>query len=171
MGKKQFDLLRIEKGDIEEVREDARNGGVLKLCDYSANEYDDRVVLNGKLFKSLFDTSRHNASSRLKLLAVVKVTNPKNGKSVHRAFFGRNNIKGLDTEKVALTRNTIRLLCDEENKQDHIDSVIISKGSAFIYFWKHPFHATRISMIGVVLSMASIILSVISLFLCCCCCC
>ena len=42
--------------------------------------------------------------------------------------------------------------------------VVVSKGSCFMYYWNHPFHATRISMrLGVVSILLALISIVIAL--------
>ena len=165
-----LNLLCITKGDKNEIVESDSYGGFLKLEDYTIDEYDDKVILNGDVFKKLFITPRHKAKDNLKRLAVIKITNIKNGKSIHRAFLGMKGIEKLNEKQVALSRNSIRLLCGEEGHPEYIDSVTISKGSWLKYYWYHPFHATRISMrigmISLAVGLLSFAVSMICLILC-----
>lgn len=157
-------LLSLKKGSCDEVLASARNGGELSLMDYSPELYDDKVVLNGDIFKDLFDVPRYKARKSLKLLAIIKITN-ENGESIHRAFFGKKGIDNLNRNQAGLSHNSIRLLNGDGENPDWIDNVTLSRGSLFLYFWDHPFHATRISMrvglIGIILSLISILISIL----------
>ena len=159
-------LLCITCGDKNEIVESDSYGGLLKLVDYKEAEYDDKVILNGDVFKEIYGTPRYMASMGKKRLAVIKITNKK-GDSIHRAFLGKKGLDKLDREKAALTRNSIRLLCGEKDKPEYIDSVTISKGNWFFYYWNHPSYATRISMrvgmISLIVSLLSLVFSMISL--------
>lgn len=166
-----FNLLLLAKGPKDAIVNSSRNSGILQLEDYSPDIYDDKVILYGDEFKELFKSSRYRAKNRLKLLAIIKITNNVNGESIHRAFYGRKNIQGLSckTKQAGLSYNSIRLLCDENIAPDVIKQVSISKGSVFWYFWNHPFHATRISMrLGVIGILVSFSLFVLNLCLNCC---
>jgi len=157
---KPFNLLLLAKGTKDAIVSSSRNSGILQLVDYSPNGYDDKVVLYGDEFKELFKSSRYKATNSLKRLAIVKITNNMNGETIHRAFYGRKNIQGL-VGQVGLSYNSIRHLSDENNAPDGIKQVSISKGSVFLYFWNHPFHATRISMrLGVISLIITIFLSI-----------
>ena len=137
-------------------------GGFFCLGDYKSESYDDKVIMSPGQFERIFDKNRNNVKSELKLLAVVKIT-ADNGASIHRAYYGR--MKKEDNEKqkrIGLSPNSIRLLALEEGE----NQVQISKGSKFLYFWNHPYHATRISMRIGILSIALTIISfVITLIL------
>ena len=159
-----INLLLLTKGVKDEVLKSARNGGVLSLTDYSPELYDDKVVLNGDIFKDLFDVPRYKAKKCLKLLAIIKITN-KNGESIHRAFWGKKGISGMDMKQAGLSHNSIRLLNGDDENPDWIDTVTISKGCLFKYYWDHPFHATRISMrlglVGIFISTIALFVSII----------
>ena len=122
-------------------------------------DYDDVAFLNNRIYSKIFGEKRAESSDEQKLLSVVKITY--GGKSIHRAY--RCSPK-LRTDEVALSANSQRLLF---GKIDNAGEVTITKGSKFIYFWNHPFHATRISMrlgvYSVALAIVSIIISVISI--------
>ncbi len=153
------ELLRLTKGSPDGYLPAASNLGMFQVADYSTAEYDDKVLIFGQNYESLFGTPRKNASSGLKRLSVVKIST-KDGTSIHRAFLGSNGLKG---NQVALSPNSIRLLASK-TEPDYIDEVTISKGSEFLYFWNHPYHATRISMrLGMIGILATIVLSILTL--------
>lgn len=161
----KMDLLRLSRGEVCEVIESDVNAGTMKLDDYSVGEYDDKVILHGDVFKELFNSPRYNTTDQLKLLAIVKITNNRNGKSIHRAFLGKKGMDGLTQKMVGLSPNSIRLLNGEDDKPEFIDSVTISRGSTFWYYWNHPFHAIRFSMrlglLSLIVAVLSIIISII----------
>ena len=122
-------------------------------------DYDDVAFLNNRIYSKIFGEKRAESCDEQKLLSVVKIAC--GGKSIHRAYRCSAN---MTKNTVALTQNSQRLLFGSLTNADY---VTISKGSKFIYFWNHPFHATRISMrlgvVSVALAIVSIIISVISI--------
>ena len=161
----QYDLLFMSKGVKDEVILSQRNAGELSLVDYSPSEYDDKVILHGDVFKELFGAPRYKTNKRNKLLAVIKITN-KNGESIHRAYLGKKGVPGFNSDHVALTHNSIRLLNGDDENPDSIKQVTISKGCRFLYYWNHPYHATRISMrLGMLSIVLTIILSLLGIIL------
>ena len=141
-----------------------RNAGVYRLDEYEADRFDDKVIIDGRLFKELYGEPRNKQGDELKLLTVIKVTT-EDDKSIHRAFYGKSNIADLKG-RIALTPNSIRLLSSDEKR---ISEVWVSKGSKFIYYLNHPYHATRISMrIGLISIVAGLISIVVTLLSCLC---
>ena len=122
-------------------------------------DYDDVAFLNNRIYSKILGEKRAESSDEQKLLSVVKITY--GGKSIHRAY--RCSPK-LRKDEVALSANSQRLLF---GKIDNAGEVTITKGSKFIYFWNHPFHATRISMrlgvYSIILAILSTILAIISI--------
>lgn len=164
-------LLCIKKGPSEMFVQSDEYAGEYQIDNYSPSEYDDKVIVHGDLYKdeNLFKHPRYSSytTDSNKLLSVIKISTP-NGKSIYRAYLGKKGVKGFYKNMVALSPNSIRLLTEKDGKEDPktIDSVIISRGSKFMYFWNHPYHATRISMrLGVwsiVLAVSGILISCIS---------
>ena len=152
-------VLHLKKGQSQDI---VISGNDCLLPNYDANYYDDKVLLNGDLFKKLFKSPRYASRKEYKLLTVIKVKY-KGGGSIHRAFYGKKGITGLDTNKVGLSYNSIRYLCKNKVKPEDIKEVTISKGSKFLYFWNHPYHATRISarlgFFGILLTLLALLLS------------
>ena len=105
MEKGNYELLCLTKGSSNGYLPAASNLGKFQVADYSTGEYDDKVLLYGQNYESIFKTQRKNASSGLKRLSVVKIST-KDGTSIHRAFLGSNGLKG---NQVALSPNSIRL--------------------------------------------------------------
>ena len=122
-------------------------------------DYDDVAFLNNHTYSTIFGETRAKSSDEKKLLSVVKIKYK--SKSIHRAYRCSAN---MTMNTVALTQNSQRLLF---GSLTNTDDVTILKGSKFIYFWNHPFHATRISMrlgvVSVALAIFSIVLAVISI--------
>ena len=165
-----LNLLVIKKGECEEVVSSDDYGGEYHVTDFHPNEYDDKVILSGDLYKELFGKPRYMSSSQKKLLSVVKISTP-DGQSIHRAFMGVKGVEHFDEHQVALSPNSIRLLTSKHGKEhpEYIHEVIVTRGSRFLYFLNHPYHATRISMriglIGIIVGLISIALT---LYSCCC---
>ena len=124
-------------------------------------DYDDVALFHSKEYAKIFGEKRAESCDEQKLLSVVKITY--GGKSIHRAY--RCSPK-LRKDEVGLSSNSQRLLF---GKIDNAGEVTITKGSKFIYFWNHPFHATRISMrlgvYSVILAILSTILAIISIII------
>ena len=137
-----------------------QRGAVLQLPPGELpRDYDDVAFLNNRTYSAIFGETRADSSIEKKLLSVVKI---KYGcRSIYRAYRCSAN---MTKNTVALTQNSQRLLF---GSLTNADDVTISKGSKFIYFWNHPFHATRISMrlgvVPVVFAILSIIITLISI--------
>ena len=163
-------LLVIKEGECKAVVPSDKYGGEYHVPGFHPDEYDDKVLLNGDVYRNLFGGPRYMASIQGKLLSVVKISTP-DGQSIHRAFLGVKGVGEFDEKQVALSPNSIRLLTSKDGKEqpEYIHEVVVSRGSRFLYFWNHPYHATRISMriglIGIIVGLISIALS---LYSCCC---
>lgn len=134
----------------------------------SIPENIDTVILAGCDFKEIFKTTKAESPICIKRLPVVKITF--NGKSIHRRFYGNNNLgkKISDEEYVgeyaALNYSSLYELVDESLDEIKGKTVQISKGRRLPYYWNHPFHATRISfrlgLISIVFAVVSLLLSI-----------
>jgi hypothetical protein len=74
-------------------------------------------------------------------------------------------IKGVGNTDAVLSPNSVRLLCEENNADVVGNEVEVRKGTlwdSIVFYWEHPFHATRISF---QLGLPALILSIISLVL------
>ena len=124
-------------------------------------DYDDVALFHSTEYAKIFGEKRTESCDEQKLLSVVKITY--GGKSIHRAY--RCSPK-LRKDEVGLSSNSQRLLF---GKNDNAGEVTITKGSKFLYFWNHPFHATRISMrlgvYSVILAILSTILAIVSIII------
>lgn len=136
--------------------------------DYSAVDSDNYVFLEGKEFARIFG-DRHADTGYKNKLAIVKVTNPANGKSIHRQFRTLSNLhrQGWDDYAI-LTYYSLIKLVNSQDELDAMNKVEVSKGSIYKYYWNHPYHATQIStrigVFGVFISVISLIISLICLF-------
>lgn len=142
----------------------------LKLNDYVGNTNNkvsnesliDCVVLAPNDYLQLFGRNRSQAKGIDKVLAVVKIKSTKTKKVIWRRFFGEPAMK--HKEYAAVTYSSLYELADIDYKELIEGDVVLCKGNWFMYYWNHPFHATRISaklgFISVVLAAISIVISI-----------
>lgn len=128
-------------------------------------EHVDCVFMAPLDYKAMHGKYRSNDRVSRRRLAVVKVTyiDGKGRKhSIWRRFESCSALK--ESEEVALNYSSLNELLPGRVK-DHLgEEVYLSNGSRFMYFWNHPFHATRISArlgwVSLALAIVSIVLSV-----------
>lgn len=130
-----------------------------RLCDSDfLSDYEDCVIMTSHNYYNVFGKHRKKSSKGMKLLSVVKLSY--NGKSIYRQYLGKA-VAGFTDDMIAITPRSWRLLCDESLCPTK-KCVTISSGSKFMYYWFHPFHATRVSMrMGIISILISFILSII----------
>ena len=131
---------------------------------YSMESIDDIAIFTSNAYEQIFGTKRSKASKSKKLISIVRITNNKNNESIRRRY-KRLPIKGLGDKEVALSPSSIRLLC-EDNNDDVIGTELeVRSGTvldSIIFYWEHPFHATRISF---QIGLPALILSILSIVL------
>ena len=130
------------------------------LCGDESQE--DSVYMNSHSYNSVFGENRRDSSRRMKRLSIVKITPKDGGYPIYRKYVCNPYFKSLKDNQVALNPASIREMCGEGKSNSDLvgGEVVVSKGSCFMYYWNHPFHATRISMR---LGVASILLALISI--------
>ena len=120
------------------------------------------MFLEPKDFKEIFGVE--DGDRKIKKLPVVKITNPHNGKHVHRLFRTSHEIRGFK-EYAGVTYTTIKQITDNKEELDTLESVLLSKGCIIPFYWNHPIHATQMAIhIGVyslVIGLISIVLTLI----------
>lgn len=142
----------------------SNTGNLIIKNDYSANNYDDLALLRTSDYQERFGKRRYKDNRKRKILAVVKITNPETRMSIYRAYRGD---RAICNGQVGLTSNSLRLLSDDSGASS-MPTLEITKGCELLYFWKHPFHATRISMkLGTWGIIAGAIRTIISCFVSC----
>lgn len=131
-----------------------------ELCGEVSQE--DSVYMSSKSYNSVFGENRRDAPRRMKRLSVVKITPKDSGYPIYRKYVCNPYFQSLEDNQVALNPASIREMCGGgQNNSDLVGGdVVVSKGNFFMYYWNHPFHATRISM---KLGVASILLALISI--------
>ncbi len=131
-----------------------------ELCGDVSQE--DSVYMNSHSYNSVFGENRRDSSRRMKRLSVVKISPKEGGHPIYRKYVRNPYFKSLEDNQVALNPASIREMCSEGQRNSDLvgGDVVVSKGSCFMYYWNHPFHATRISMR---LGVASILLALISI--------
>lgn len=131
-----------------------------ELCGDKSQE--DAVYMNSHSYNSVFGENRRDSSRRMKRLSIVKITPKDGGYPIYRKYVCNPYFKSLEENQVALNPASIREMCGKGQSNSDLvgKKVVVSKGSCFMYYWNHPFHATRISMR---LGVASILLALISI--------
>lgn len=123
-------------------------------------DYEDSVYMSPESYAEIIGKCRAKAGRFKRRLTVIRIFSPKTHRSIYRKFVTNPMFRGLNKTNLALHPSSIRELGD--NKEIVNSSVIVSQGSFFLFFWRHPFHATRISM---KLGVFSILLAIISIIL------
>lgn len=128
---------------------------------------DDLAIFDSKAYRLIFGKQRSKSSKAKKLITIVRITNPKN-KAIIRRRYKCMGIKGVGNTDVVLSPNSVRLLCEENNADVVGNEVEVRKGNLWdsvVFYWEHPFHATRISfqlgLPALVLSLLSLVLTLI----------
>jgi hypothetical protein len=124
----------------------------------------DVAWFNNKQYVELFGKKRSRDNAN-KLLAIVRLAYKNR---VIRRRYKCDQSLCLSDKQVGLTSESVRTLFDDMNASEK--DATVSKGNiwdAFMYYWEHPFHATRISfkvgILSFVIGAFSMILSAISL--------
>ena len=140
------------------------------------DEQEDSVYMSRDAFEEVFGKTRKESSRCKKRLAVVRIYSKVSKQAIHRKYVFNPDFVGITNKEIALNPASIRELCGRgfENEDIVGKDVYVSKGSKFLYYWNHPYHATRISMkLGVgsiLLAFISIIIGLLSLYCSCSCC-
>ena len=131
-------------------------------------QMDDIAIFNSAAYAAIFGQCKKAATTRDKLSSIVRIKNSDTGRIIRRQY-RYIGITDLKNDCVALSPASIRLLCNEDNSElvgnNHVE---VSKGNlwdSLMYYWEHPFHATRISIrLGLPALILSILGIIISLF-------
>ena len=125
----------------------------------------DVVWLNSKQYSALFEKTR-SVDHKNKLLAIVRLVYKNR---VIRRRYKCNQSLCLNNKQIGLTSESVRILFDDMPDISK-EEINVSKGSiwdVFMYYWDHPFHATRISfkvgILSMILGIVSLIIGIFSL--------
>ena len=134
----------------------------------SKNEIEDNqdvAWFNSNQYNEIFSTPRYLDSNN-KLLAIVRIEY--NGRVIRRRYKFDSDFKGLDDNRIGLTSESTRILFDNTPASEN--PVMVSKADwldVIMFYWNHPFHATRIStrigLPSLLISLISLVLTLISL--------
>lgn len=112
--------------------------------------------------KELFGIQR-SLDKNNKLLAIVRIEYQ--GRKIRRRYQTDNTL-GLTNNQVGLTSESARILFDDIDFSKEV--VKVSKGNicdTIMFYWDHPFHATRISfkvgLPSLLIGLISLIISII----------
>ena len=110
--------------------------------------------------EGLFGIKR-SLDKKNKLLAIVKLEYK--GRKIRRRYMTDQSL-GLSDHQVGLTSESVRILFDDMSNVSK-EKIIVSKGNLWdtiMFYWNHPFHATRISF---KVGLPSLVISLISLII------
>ena len=125
----------------------------------------DVAWFNSSQYTEIFSKPRYLDSNN-KLLAIVRIEY--NGRVIRRRYKFDSDFKGLDDGRIGLTSESVRILFDNTKASEY--PVLVSKADwqdVIMFYWNHPFHATRIStrigLPSLVVSLVSLVLALISI--------
>lgn len=128
------------------------------------DDHQDVVWFNNKQYKLIFGKTRAIDSDN-KLLAIVRITYK--NRTIRRRYLCDLYNVPLGNSDLGLTSESVRILFD--NSSESVKKVKVKKGNwidLIIYYWTHPFHATRISFkVGFPALIISVVSLMLSLFL------
>ncbi len=123
---------------------------------------EDTAYFHSSMYKEIMGELRRSSCIRDKRLAIVKIS--AGGYSIYRKFSSISK-SGFNGDSVALTYSSIRMLTDKSVSALLGGKVTVSKSNRHLFFWNHPFHATRVSyrlgLVSIVLGLLSIGISLI----------
>ena len=122
----------------------------------------DVAWFNSRQYKNngLFGTKR-SLDKKNKLLAIVRLEYY--GRKIRRRYQTDNTL-GLTNNQVGLTSESARILFDDMSDVSN-EVIKVSKGNIWdtiMFYWNHPFHATRISF---KVGFLSLLVGIVALFL------
>lgn len=137
----------------------------IHIDDYSLQECTELAFLRGSDFVNIFGKKNPEYGSKL---TVVKITNPKTKKSIHRLYRTSSSIHGMNGY-IGLSYPNLLALSSSSDSIKEMDELEITEGCRFLYYWNHPYSmtkvSTRIGLVGLVFSLVGLIISIVSLFL------
>lgn len=123
-------------------------------------EHQDVAWFNNRQYTKIFGIKR-SLDQKNKLLAILRLEYK--GRTIRRRYMSDNSV-GLQDNRVGLTSESIRILFDDLEDVSK-EKIKISKGNMWdmiLFYWNHPFHATRISF---KVGLPALLISVISLII------
>ena len=128
------------------------------------DDVQDVAWFKSSEYKNVFGQVR-SLDKANKLLAVVRIEY--SGRKIWRRYLCDMQI-GLGEDQVGLTSESIRILFDDQSPLN--EELLVVKGNFFdsiMFYWNHPFHATRIStrigLPSLLISLVSLVLALISI--------
>lgn len=132
--------LKVKAINKSSNKTDDKNTAIPEGYDYAS--LNDSAVFYNRSYKQVFRERRADASRRRKRLSIVQIRYGKN--RIDRKYLTDNQIPGITSDVVGLSISSIRELSPGSNGEIVGKEVIVKKGSTFLYYWNHPFHATRV---------------------------
>jgi|GEM_PF-6451373 hypothetical protein len=136
------------------------------IRDYSPTEYEELAFMQPSDYQLIFGIK--DSEGKRRGSQIVKITNPNNGRSIHRQYRTSYEIHGLHNY-VSITFTAIKEIVNSKEEFDNLRYVQVSKGSRICYYITHPNYAVRISIylgsISVILGILSFLISLLCLFI------
>ena len=98
----------VKKAELQNENE----RGQICIRDYAPSEYEELAFMQPSDFKAIFDVK--DTAGKRKGSQVVKITNPNNGKSVHRLYRTSYEIRGIH-DYVGLSYTSIKNIINFTN--------------------------------------------------------
>ena len=133
------------------------------IIDYSPNEYEELVFLQGSDYKLIYGQNDGD-NKRSKWPPIVKITNPNNGKYIYRAFRTSSEIHGF-RDYAAISYTAIKQITTNKEELENLMYVVLSKGHIIPFYLNHPNHATRIGIYSACIGVLSLAISIFSIIL------
>lgn len=158
---------QVKSGSSEFAKEgqmlDSRDKVFTSIYNYT--ECAELAFLQGPDFERIFGKKNADYGASL---AVVKITNPKTGKTIRRLFRTCSDINiNPKTDFIALPYTSLLRLCNGTDSFKSMDTLVVERGNKWLYYWSHPFHATmvsvRLGVIGLIIGAIGTLVGIFSL--------
>lgn len=143
----------------ERQKNEKRGRPFICIRDYSPMEYEELAFMQSSDFQLIFGVK--DSEGKRKGSQIVKITNPNNGKSVHRQYRTSYEISKM-YDYVSISYTAIKNIVNSKGDFDDLRRVYVSEGSRLCYYLSHPNYAVRIS---IWLGSISVLLGVLSLLI------
>ncbi len=161
MKKKVIALNFVPKNGQQKLNEVVGCNIYSEIC--GKLDLEDTVYMSSGAYQEIFGKARKEMCRSMKQLSVVKISNPDSGEVIYRKYEYNPSFNGVGDDMIVLHPASIRELASDEGNSSLVGKEVdVSRGCCFLYFWNHPFHATRISMRLGVISILMAVLSILT---------
>ena len=146
---------------LKGIKHNSELDGFVVLSDALSGVVNEQIYLH----KEIFGKFKKDYEKTVSIIKIKADT----GKTIYREYQGKA-VSGFNTDTVALSPNSIKLLSryNNDDTMTRPDSLTLSPGHKFPFYWSHPDKAIKISfrmgLLSIALSVISIITAIIGLF-------